>query len=69
MYKPECPYCGSTNTDYCDDNLDDLFAIDWHATGFPFDFEYKHDYVCDDCGEYFTDNYKFTVDALGTEKE
>ena len=74
MTEIKCPYCGSTDTDYCNDNLDDLFAIDWHAPKppsgepFPFEFEYMHEYYCNDCGEYFTDNYKFTIDALGTEK-
>ena len=57
----ECPNCGSTEKDFCDDNLDDLFDY-----GFGSPFEYIRSWECGNCGTYFESVIKFTFEDMGT---
>ena len=62
MSEIKCPMCGSTDVEYEDDNLDDLFAFEWADT---FEFDYTHEYICNGCGRFFIQTWHFTAENMG----
>ena len=48
----KCPYCGSTNIEYCDTNFEDGFLY--------------HEFICNDCNKVSEEWYKLEfVEVVG----